>query len=212
MKTALLPLAAILSMTVAANVQAEDIPSEGTTAYIIDSDGDVVRDGFGGCVRSIDWSKETAIAKCEGWEEPKPMVKPAPKPAPVVAPAPAPKPAPVEAPAPVAPPKFVAHFDNDEYDLKTDDVPELDAFAKYMNRECSCKIAITGHTDSAGSEAYNQRLSVERAQEVADYLGNKGVVTDRMIVTGKGESAPVATNSTKEGRAQNRRVEIEIIE
>ncbi|MDG6773861.1 OmpA family protein [Thiomicrorhabdus sp. ZW0627] len=210
MKTKLLPLAAIISMAAFAPAHAENIPSEGTSAYVVDSDGNVVRDNFGGCVRSIDWTKETAIAKCEGWEEPKPVAEP--EPAPVVAPAPEPKPAPVAAPAPVAPPKFVAHFDNDKYNLKTDDVPELDAFAKYMNRECSCKIAITGHTDSAGTKAYNQRLSEERAQEVADYLGNKGVAPSRMVVTGQGETAPIATNSTKEGRAQNRRVEVEIVE
>jgi len=209
MKTKLLPLFAIISMAAFAPAHAEDIPSEGTTAYAIDSDGDVVRDNFGGCVRSIDWTKETAIAKCEGWEEP----KPAPAPAPVVAPAPEPKPAPVvEKPAPVAPPKFIAHFDFDNYDIKTADIPELNAFADYMNRECTCKIAITGHTDSAGSDAYNQRLSEERAQEVAGYLANHGVVTDRMVVTGAGETNPVASNATQEGRAQNRRVEVEIVE
>ena len=94
---------------------------------------------------------------------------------------------------------------------KKADIPELNEFAVYLNRDCSCKVAITGHTDSTGPAAYNQALSVERAQEVAGYLANKGVVTDRMIVTGMGESAPVANNNTKAGRAENRRVEVEIV-
>ncbi|MBD3776830.1 MAG: OmpA family protein, partial [Thiotrichales bacterium] len=71
MKTKLLPLAAVLALA-SLQAQAADIPSEGTNAYVVDYRGLVVRDGFGGCVRSIDWTKETAIAKCEGWEEPKP--------------------------------------------------------------------------------------------------------------------------------------------
>ncbi|BCN94174.1 hypothetical protein THMIRHAM_19590 [Thiomicrorhabdus immobilis] len=213
MKTKLLPLVAVISLAAAGSVQAHssveakgDIMAEGTSAYVVDSWGRIVRDNENRCVRSIDWSKDTAIAKCEGWEEPKP--------APVVAPAPAPAPEPepiVEKPAPVAPPKFIAHFNFDMFDIKTADIPELNTFADYMNRECTCKIAITGHTDSAGSEAYNQKLSQERAQEVAGYLANHGVVTDRMIVTGAGETNPVADNSTKEGRALNRRVEVEIV-
>lgn len=214
MKTKMLPLAAVIAMTVAASsaqahsmVEAKgDIKANGTTAYIIDSWDRIVRDSSNRCVRSIDWTKETAIAACEGWKEPEPA------PAPVVAaPAPAPEPAPVVA-APVAPAKFVGHFDFDLVDLKKADIPELDQFAKYMNRDCSCKVAITGHTDSAGPEAYNQKLSEDRAQEVADYLANKGVVMDRMIVTGKGESSPVADNATKAGRAENRRVEVEIVQ
>jgi OOP family OmpA-OmpF porin len=211
MKTKLLPLAAVLSLA-AFGVQAQtlvidsaDIQDNGQGAYAVDSDGDVVRDSWNRCVRTNYWTPETAINKCEGIAEPKP--------APVVVVTPAPAPV-VMAPAPVvmpAPPKYISHFDFNTYDIKTADIPELDTFAKYLNRDCGCKVAITGHTDSTGPAAYNKTLSEERAQEVADYLGNKGVVPDRMIVTGMGEAAPVADNATKVGRAENRRVEVEIV-
>lgn len=216
MKTKMLPLAAVIALAVStgANAHSEvtekgDIMADGTSAYIVDSMGRIVRDNENRCVRSIDWTKETAIAKCEGWEEPKPEVKPAPvpvaKPEPVVE-----EPAP--APAPVAPPKFVGHFDFDKADLMASEVPELDAFADYMNEVTDSKVAITGHTDSQGSEAYNQALSEKRAQDVADYLAGKGIAADRMTVSGKGETAPIADNSTKAGRAENRRVEVEIVD
>ncbi|PZO31710.1 MAG: flagellar motor protein MotB, partial [Betaproteobacteria bacterium] len=66
-----------------------------------------------------------------------------------------------------------------------------------------------GHTDSIGSDAYNQKLSERRAQAVKDYMVSKGVAADRIQIKGMGESQPVADNKTKEGRAKNRRVEIE---
>ncbi len=213
MKTKLLSLTAILSL-VAFGAQAQtlaidsaDIQTNGQGAYVVDSDNDVVRDSWNRCVRSSNWTKETAINKCEGIVEPKPV--------PVVVVTPVPEPvAFVVAPAPVViavPPKFISHFNFDSYDIKTMDIPELNEFATYLNRDCSCKVAITGHTDSIGSESYNQALSEERAQEVAGYLANKGVVTDRMIVAGMGEAAPTADNATKAGRAANRRVELEIV-
>ncbi|MNP79807.1 Outer membrane porin F precursor [compost metagenome] len=72
-------------------------------------------------------------------------------------------------------------------------------------------MAVSGHTDSVGSDAYNQRLSQKRAQSVTDYLIESGVPRSNFVsVTGMGESQPVADNSTADGRAQNRRVEIKI--
>ena len=217
MKTKLLPLVAVVAMSATTAVQAHssveykgDIMAEGTTAYIVDSWGRIVRDSSNRCVRSIDWTKETAIAKCEGWEEPKPVAKPAPAPAPKPAPVAEPEPAP--APAPAAPAKFIGHFDFDKADLMSSEVPDLDAFADYMNEVTDSKVSITGHTDSAGSEAYNQTLSEKRAQDVADYLAGKGISADRMTVKGMGESAPIADNATKAGRAENRRVEVEIVD
>ncbi|MGM0541613.1 MAG: OmpA family protein [Pseudomonadota bacterium] len=214
MNTKLLSLVAILSLAAfgtQANSQAiepGDIKDNGKGAYVIDSDGDVVRDSLNRCVRTINWTVEAAINKCEGIEEPKPkpvavVVEPAPEPVAFVEPAPEVIP---------VPPKYTSHFDFNDYDVKKVDIPELNEFAAYLNRDCSCQVAITGHTDSIGPESYNQVLSQERAQEVADYLGNKGVAPSRMIVTGMGESAPVADNMTKAGRAANRRVEVEIIQ
>ncbi len=72
-------------------------------------------------------------------------------------------------------------------------------------------IDVYGHTDSTGSDAYNQSLSERRASSVANYLGNSGVQLARIETRGFGESQPIATNSTEEGRAANRRVELKIV-
>ncbi|MEA3404799.1 MAG: OmpA family protein [Pseudomonadota bacterium] len=182
-----------------------DIKGNDQFAYAVDSDGDIVRDAFGGCVRTIDWTKETAIAKCEGWEEPKPA------PAPVVAPAPAPKPAPVAEVKEDAPAAFRGFFDTDMAVLKPVATEELDVYSGYMARNPDKNVKVTGHTDATGSEAYNQALSERRAAAVKIYLEGKGIDGKRIEAKGMGESQPVADNSTKEGRAQNRRVELEII-
>ena len=70
-------------------------------------------------------------------------------------------------------------------------------------------IIAVGHTDSVGSDAYNQKLSLRRSQAVKAYLVSKGIDKTRIYTEGKGEKQPVADNKTKEGRAKNRRVEIE---
>jgi len=72
-------------------------------------------------------------------------------------------------------------------------------------------VDVLGHTDATGSDSSNQVLSVNRAQAVANYLASRGVVRARIGVKGYGESAPIASNDTEEGRAQNRRVEIKIV-
>ena len=68
-----------------------------------------------------------------------------------------------------------------------------------------------GHTDSIGTDAYNQKLSERRAASVKAYLVSKGIDPNRIYTEGKGKKNPIASNKTKEGRAQNRRVEIEIV-
>ncbi len=73
------------------------------------------------------------------------------------------------------------------------------------------KIEIAGHTDSVGSEMYNLRLSEARANAVRDYLIQHGISPDRLIAKGYGESRPIAPNTTREGRAKNRRVEFTVI-
>jgi OOP family OmpA-OmpF porin len=72
-------------------------------------------------------------------------------------------------------------------------------------------IIAVGHTDSVGSEAYNQKLSVRRAEAVKAYLVTKGIEKNRIYTEGKGEKQPVASNKTPEGRTKNRRVEIEVV-
>ena len=87
----------------------------------------------------------------------------------------------------------------------------LDRLANTMNEYGQTIIEIAGHTDSVGTDSYNQTLSVQRAQAVANYLIARGVNRERIIVTGAGESRPVASNDTEAGRAENRRVEITIV-
>lgn len=84
--------------------------------------------------------------------------------------------------------------------------PVLDQFAQGLDP--AMRVRIVGHTDSSGSDALNEALSVERANSVRDYLASRGVAAARIDTAGRGEREPVADNSTAEGRARNRRVEI----
>ena len=101
-------------------------------------------------------------------------------------------------------------FDTNKAELKQASKNELSQFASKMSDLQDTDITIYGHTDNTGSDAVNERLSNERAQSVANYLKNCGIASSRMTTEGKSYSMPVADNSTKEGRAQNRRVEIYI--
>lgn len=89
--------------------------------------------------------------------------------------------------------------------------PTLDSVALVLNRFNQTLVNVYGHTDSTGDESYNQALSQRRAQSVANYLGGRGVNPQRFMVSGFGESRPVADNGTEAGRALNRRVEIELV-
>lgn len=86
----------------------------------------------------------------------------------------------------------------------------LDKLVTILNKYPDTNIEIIGHTDSIGSESYNQALSERRANAVVSYLQNHGISSSRLTAIGKGETDPIATNSTDEGRAQNRRVEFVI--
>ncbi len=101
------------------------------------------------------------------------------------------------------------HFDFDSAVLKRKMLDELDDVAANVKASKGNEmLEIVGHTDSTGPEAYNLGLSERRAQSAANYLEGKGVSMSRITVKGMGESAPVASNATREGRAMNRRVEI----
>lgn len=102
-------------------------------------------------------------------------------------------------------------FDFNSSALKPQFHSVLDNVASTLNEYGQSRIEVTGHTDSVGSDAYNQRLSEQRASSVAGYLSSRGISPGRMAVIGAGESRPVASNDTESGRAQNRRVEITII-
>ena len=89
--------------------------------------------------------------------------------------------------------------------------PVLDDLAMTLNEYNQTIIEVAGHTDSVGDAAYNQTLSEQRAATVANYLAGRGVMRDRMITIGAGETRPIASNDTEAGRAQNRRVEITLV-
>ncbi|MCI0506291.1 MAG: OmpA family protein [Gammaproteobacteria bacterium] len=99
-------------------------------------------------------------------------------------------------------------FDFDSYQLKSEFMPTLDSVVLVLNEFKSTLITAEGHTDSKGSEAYNQKLSENRALSVSNYLINKGVKQQRLAAVGRGELKPVADNNTIEGRSLNRRVEL----
>jgi outer membrane protein OmpA-like peptidoglycan-associated protein len=95
--------------------------------------------------------------------------------------------------------------------LQSQFYPVLDDVARTLNEYNQTVVEVAGHTDSVGSDAYNHELSVRRANSVANYLSSHGVIRDRLMIVGAGESRPVASNDTDSGRAQNRRVEITLV-
>jgi outer membrane protein OmpA-like peptidoglycan-associated protein len=102
-------------------------------------------------------------------------------------------------------------FDFDSSDIKPEFRPVLDNVARTLAEFNQTIVEVAGHTDSVGSDSYNQALSERRASAVASFLGSRGVMQQRMIVVGAGESRPIASNNTEAGRAQNRRVEITLV-
>ena len=96
-------------------------------------------------------------------------------------------------------------------DLNSQFHPVLDKVSATLVEYNQTVIEVAGHTDSVGSDTYNQQLSERRAGSVAAYLSRHGVPSARMVTIGAGEAHPVASSDTKEGRAQNRRVEITIV-
>ena len=168
------------------------------------------------CWRDNNWTPATAAPGCDGA-----IVPPAPAPAAAPAAAPAPMaPAAVAPPAAVVAPVMVAEkvtyaadafFDFNKSVLKPEGKAKLDDLVskvKGINLEV---IIAVGHTDSVGSDAYNQKLSVRRSESVKAYLVSSGIEKNRVYTEGKGEKQPVADNKTAEGRAKNRRVEIEVV-
>ena len=203
--------------------------------------GEVWKNSTALCWRAGAWTPATAAAGCDGAIVAAPLpaaitvaaAAPAVTPAPVAAaaeaapapkaaePAPAPAPAPVAAPAPAPAPAPAiatkvtyaadAFFDFDKAVLKPEGKAKLDDLVSKVKAISLEVIIAVGHTDSVGSDTYNQKLSVKRAEAVKAYLVSKGIEKNRVYTEGKGEKQPVADNKTKEGQAKNRRVEIEVV-
>jgi OOP family OmpA-OmpF porin len=102
-------------------------------------------------------------------------------------------------------------FDFDRAVLKPEGRAKLDDLVEKVRGINLEVIIAVGHTDSIGTAEYNQRLSVRRAEAVRAYLVGRGIPSDRIYTEGRGETQPVADNRTREGRAKNRRVEIEVV-
>ena len=212
-----------------AAASAQTVSNDG---YARDLSADVVKNPFGLCWRTAQWTEAKAIAECDADAAPKPMKKVEAAPAPVVPRAPEPKlveaPRPQPAPIAVAPlaaaPAAVpvrartqsitlgadASFDTGKADLKPEGQGKLGELAAKLRDVSFDAIAVTGHTDNVGTDVANQRLSLRRANAVKQYLATHGINAEKIKTTGRGKTSPVADNKTTQGRARNRRVEVEI--
>ena len=177
------------------------------------TDGTVWKNGTNEyCWRDTPWTPATGVQGCDGVPAPVAPAAPAPAAAPA---APAPAAAPAVVPAAPATEKVSfaadAFFDFNKTALKPEGKAKLDDLAdkvKGLNLEV---VIAVGHTDSVGSDAYNDKLSVKRSEAVKAYLADKGIDASKIYTEGKGEKQPVADNKSAEGRAKNRRVEIEVV-
>jgi OOP family OmpA-OmpF porin len=187
------------------------------SAYVQDGRGVIARNPFGLCWRTGYWTPADAVPGCdaplcvepEKLENGKCVAPPEP-----VAPPPAPAPVPEAAPVPTSEKVSYsadAFFDFDKAILKPAGKASLDELSGKLGDMNLEVIIAVGHTDSVGTDAYNQKLSIRRAEAVKAYLKGKGIEETRIYTEGKGESQPKADNATAEGRAQNRRVEIEVV-
>jgi len=161
----------------------------------------VWKNGYGQCWRAGYWTPALAIEECDPVmkkAEPKRMTPPPAKP----------KPRPVAQKITLAADVL---FDFDKSVIKPAGKSTLDGLVDRIKRINLEVVIAIGHTDSIGSDAYNQKLSVRRANAVKAYLVSKGIPANRVYTEGKGEKQPVASNKTKSGRAKNRRVELEVI-
>ena len=194
--------------------------------YVQDPRGVIVRNSnFGDpkignlCWRTGYWSP--AIANCECDADivgaacrPAPPPPPPPTAKPVTPPPAAPAAAPAAKPAVVAQKVTFAadaFFDFNKAILKPEAKAKLDDLTGKLKGITLEVIIAVGHTDAIGGDPYNQKLSVKRAESVKAYLVTKGIEPNRIYTEGKGKKQPVADNKTAEGRAKNRRVEIEVV-
>jgi outer membrane protein OmpA-like peptidoglycan-associated protein len=102
------------------------------------------------------------------------------------------------------------YFDSGSSNIKSSSYGVLDEIVALLRANPDVRVEIVGHTDSDGSESSNQTLSEQRAQSVANYLTQKGIPAASLSTSGMGETSPVVSNTTAEGKAQNRRIEFRV--
>jgi len=203
-----------MPLLVAAGVALSALPftasAQSKQGYWVQPSTDLVwKNSSGECWRAGSWTPAMAIAECDPDLMPK-VTPPPPPPPPMMKKSEPMKPK----PKPVAEKVTLAAdvlFDFDKAVLKNEGKSKLDDLATKVNAINLEVVIAIGHTDSIGADAYNQKLSVRRAESVKAYLVSKRVPPNRIYTEGKGEKQPVASNKTKDGRAKNRRVEIEVI-
>jgi OOP family OmpA-OmpF porin len=190
------------SALVAGIASAHEGMGDSCPGNLVDSNGHVVLDSAGQCVKNASWSTENACKECNPELFPEPMAEAAP-------PTPAPPPKPAYQKVTLS---ATTLFDFDKSNLK----PAGETALRELSNDIKAKggqvidIDVVGYTDSVGTEEYNMQLSIRRATTVKDFLVSEGIDPAIIDVIGKGEADPVATNATAEGRAENRRVEVTV--
>lgn len=225
---AFIALAGTLPLGLAQAADFETIHGTLPSAYLLDSQGNIVRNSTGLCWHDGYYTDANAKKGCDLPDTPAAPppapATPVPPPPPPVVPAPPPPPPPPPAPPPAPKPavvkKSVQHkitFQSDEFfefdkaTLKPAATAALDNLVSELKSATKLDgIQITGHTDSKGTEAYNLKLSVKRAEAVKTYLAAHNINPAIMHTVGKGKSQPIADNATDAGRAKNRRVDVEV--
>lgn len=156
--------------------------------YLYDTQGNIVRTGYGGCVRTSQWTPANALAECDAVAQ----TAPAPAAKPAAIPAPAAKAAPAAAPSTIQIDLSADEsFETNKAELSADAKAKLSALAKQLNGLSYDRIVITGHADRSGSAAANQKLSERRAFAAHNYLVSEGVSSAKLSSSGKGSSQPV---------------------
>lgn len=173
--------------------------------YVGGAAGTITLNAGGELLHGPGWSEDDAFHECEGiLPEPEPEPEPAPEPEPEIEPTPVTLNVPVKLDS-------QALFALNSAEIGNDGEAALDSLAAGIGElDVVRRIVVVGHTDSTGSEEYNQSLSEKRAQSVADYLRSK-LGNVEIAAVGRGETKPVAGNDTALGRAKNRRVEVVVI-
>ena len=199
-------------------------PASGAVAsgYVTDSRGIVVRSRSGDCWRTSTWTAARAsVVGCDGVLA---LAQPVPAAAEPGEATTAPMPSSAELGTAATPAQAAAKplsekvtfdtdtfFDFDTSALKPAGKAKLDTLAARLADSSVEVIVAVGHADATGPATYNQRLSERRAQAMANYLREKGLPSNKIFNEGKGETQPIASNTSKAGRAKNRRVEVEVV-